>query len=150
MSRLIRGGFGARIYQLELSGFDTHAQQRGGHEILLRQLSEAAAAFFDDLAEQGCAGEVMLFAFSEFGRRVQENASRGTDHGAAAPALLISGAVRGGLVGAHPSLSDLDDGDLRHGVDFRRVYATLLSRWLGVDAGVVLGSQHEPLDLIAS
>ncbi|MFO0980688.1 MAG: DUF1501 domain-containing protein [Planctomycetota bacterium] len=146
VSKLLHGGFGARVFQIEMGGYDTHAQQRGGHDALLRQLASSLAAFFADLGERG--REVCVMVFSEFGRRVQENASRGTDHGAAAPVLLVSGAIKGGVLGAHPRCDDLDDGDLKHAIDFRRIYATMAAGWLGLDARAILGQAFEPLPLV--
>jgi len=140
IAQMIAGGLPTRVYYANLSGFDTHAAQRGTHERLLEQLAGGVAAFYADLEAQGNAGRVLMLAFSEFGRRVAENGSGGTDHGTAAPLLLFGTALRGGLYGQPPSLSDLVDGDLRHGIDFRSVYATILERWLGADPQKVLGA----------
>ncbi|MBI4604232.1 MAG: DUF1800 family protein [Planctomycetes bacterium] len=119
---------------------------------LLRQLSKSLAAFLDDLKRDGLLDRVLVMTFSEFGRTVQENGRRGTDHGAAAPLFLAGGKVKGGIAGPHPSLTDLDAGGLRHHTDFRRVYATVLDRWLGFDARAVLGGEAgdvlEPLDVL--
>lgn len=139
-----------RIYSVVLSNFDTHgAVQRTKHARLLAQLDRALGAFFADL--QGTAAEqrVLVLCWSEFGRRVAENVSHGTDHGAAGPALLLGAGVRGGLHGQHPSVSDVDgDGNLVHTTDFRRVYATCLERWLGVPATDVLGGRYAPLPIL--
>ena len=131
IAQIIKAGFGTRIYYTSLDGFDTHANQLGTHAALLTELSDSIAAFHADLAAAGQADRVALLTFSEFGRRVAENASPGTDHGAAAPVFVVGPVAQAGLVGAHPSLDDLDDGDLKHHTDFRRVYATLLETWLG-------------------
>src|ERR1041385_734378 len=132
---LIGGGFGARVYYLSHGGFDTHAQEKEVQALLLAQLSDALGAFFRHLRALGKAERVTVCVFSEFGRRVAENGSLGTYHGMAAPVLVLGGSVRGGLHGAHPSLEDLEDGDLRFHTDFRQVYATLLEGVLGGDFG---------------
>jgi uncharacterized protein (DUF1501 family) len=147
--QLIGGGFSSRIYYLSQGGFDTHAQQKDGHAQLLRQVSEAIAAFHAHLKALGAAERATLLVFSEFGRRVRENNSLGTDHGVAAPVFLVGGGVRAGVHGAHPSLEDLDDGDLKHHTDFRRVYATLLEDVLGTPSEPILGGRFEKLDLLA-
>jgi uncharacterized protein (DUF1501 family) len=99
------------------------------------------------LQQQGNGERVLLFVFSEFGRRLRENASRGTDHGAAAPVFVLGNQVRAGLVTRHPSLTDLQGGDLKHRVDYRQVYWTLLHQWLKADAKAILGRDYDPLDL---
>lgn len=147
VARLIDAGLGTRVYYVMLDGFDTHSTQPGAHAGLLGQVGDAVAAFLDDLAERGHDRRVTLLAFSEFGRRVAENASQGTDHGAAAPLFVAGGTVRPGVVGEHPSLDDLDDGDLKHHTDFRRVYATLLTDWLGVPHAPLIGAEFSPLPL---
>lgn len=153
IAQLIRAGVGIRVYHTELGGeepggFDSHANQRDNHAALLRQLSDSVAAFVEDLHRDKLLDRVLLMTFSEFGRTVAENGRRGTDHGAAAPMFLIGSAARGGLVGLHPQLSELEKGGLKHHTDFRRVYATLLDRWLGIDSSAVLGSRFEPLELL--
>ncbi|NOX53795.1 MAG: DUF1501 domain-containing protein [Planctomycetes bacterium] len=152
---LIRADLGTRIFFTELGGgdfggFDNHANQRGNHGALLHQLAESVAAFLDDLKRDRLADRVVLMTFSEFGRTVAENGRRGTDHGAAAPVFLAGAALRGGLVGDHPSLTDLDNNALRHHTDFRQVYATMLDRWLGIDSQTVLGRRFPSLDLFRS
>jgi uncharacterized protein (DUF1501 family) len=104
-------------------------------------------AFHADLARTGQADRVALLTFSEFGRRVRENASKGTDHGAAAPQFVVGPVRHAGLVGAHPDLESLDDGDLKFHTDFRRVYAAMLDSWLGCPSETVVGSGFAPLDL---
>jgi len=150
VARLVEARLPARVYALQLPGFDTHARQKAPHEALLRTLADALAAFHDDLAASGTIDRVLLLTYSEFGRRVQENRSLGTDHGAAAPLLAMGGRVRGGVHGAHPSLTDLDDGDLRFHTDFRSVYATILDGWMGADADAILGGAFPRLPLIGS
>lgn len=140
-ARMIAGGMKTRVYFASLPGFDTHAKQRDAHAGLLQNLSEATDAFFQDLAAAGREKDVVLMVFSEFGRRVAENASAGTDHGAAAPMFVIGPSVKGGLHGTPPDLEHLVDGDVAHGIDFRSVYATLVTEWLGAPAAPsVIGS----------
>lgn len=134
ISRLILAGVSTQIYYVTLDGFDTHANQPAAHEALLRQWSEAVAAFTDRMKEAGHEDRVLVMTFSEFGRRVAENASLGTDHGAAAPMFLAGPKLPNLLVGDHPSLSDLDDGDLKFGIDFRAVYAAVIEDWLGTSS----------------
>lgn len=148
VARLIAGGMPTRVYYAGLGGFDTHANQKGQHEQLLGELDAALSAFVKDLKAQGNFDRVVVMTFSEFGRRVAENGSGGTDHGTAAPMFLVGGAVRPGIFGVAPSLVDLDAGDLRHTVDFRSVYATLLEKWLRVPSARVLGRQFPTLGFI--
>ncbi|MBC8451438.1 MAG: DUF1501 domain-containing protein, partial [Planctomycetes bacterium] len=137
-ARLIAGGFGTRVFGLELGGFDTHALQLTNHAALLDELSRSLTAFQDDLAAKGIADRVVTLVFSEFGRRVAENASRGTDHGAAAPAFLVGEPVRGGLFGTPPDLTQLDQGDIPYSTDFRSLYTTLEADWLGLEPSTAL------------
>ncbi|QDU37534.1 hypothetical protein Mal4_18480 [Maioricimonas rarisocia] len=148
VAQLIDAGLGTRIYYVAIDGFDTHSRQKAAHESLLRQVSDAMAVFLRDVAAHGHGERVLAMCFSEFGRRVKENASEGTDHGAAAPVFLLGTPVVSGLIGQHPRLDDLDGGDLKHHTDFRSVYATLLQRWFGVDSEPVLGESYEPVDAI--
>jgi uncharacterized protein (DUF1501 family) len=150
IAQLIKAGFGTRIYYTALDGFDTHANQLGTHAALLTELSDSVAAFHKDLADAGQADRVALLTFSEFGRRVAENASWGTDHGAAAPVFVVGPVKTPGLIGAHPSFDDLDDGDLKHHTDFRRVYATLLESWLGCPAAAIVGPGFAPVELFGT
>ena len=149
IAQLIDAGLKTRIYYVSHDGFDTHANQLGGHAALLSELSAGVSAFVEDLGRRGQLDRVLVFCFSEFGRRVRENASQGTDHGTAAPVFLAGGGVRPGITGAQPSLTDLDgEGDLKFHTDFRRVYATLLDRWLGCASEAVLGQKLEPIDVL--
>jgi len=148
VAQLINAGLNTRIYYVTLDGFDTHSNQREAHAGLLAELSGAVSAFLEDLAHRGHGERVAVMTFSEFGRRVKENASNGTDHGAAAPMLLAGERVVSGLIGAHPSLTDLDDGDLKFHTDFRRVYAGLLKDWLGWDPAPIVGERFAPLDVV--
>jgi uncharacterized protein (DUF1501 family) len=147
IAQIIKAGFGTRIYYTSLDGFDTHANQLGTHAALLNELADSLAAFHSDLASAGQADRVACLTFSEFGRRVAENASMGTDHGAAAPLFVVGPVAKAGLVGEHPSFDDLDDGDLKHHTDFRRVYASLLESWLACPAEPVLGKGFAPIEL---
>ncbi|MEW6073578.1 MAG: DUF1501 domain-containing protein [Planctomycetota bacterium] len=154
VARLIRAGAGIRIFCTELGGegfggFDNHANQLGNHCALLQQLSAAVSAFLRDLEAAGLLDRVLLMTFSEFGRTLAENGRRGTGHGAAAPVLLAGGRLRGGLLGVHPSLTDLDQGAPRPHTDFRRVYATVLEGWLGLPSEPVLGGSFAPLPAFA-
>lgn len=148
VSRIISADLGTRIFYVSTGGFDTHANQKYTHERLLSLVAQAVDAFMKDQTEQGRADRVALVTFSEFGRRVAENASNGTDHGAAAPMFALGGRVTGGIIGDHPNLADLDNGDLKHTIDFRQVYGTVLSKWLGVPAKTVLGGDFAPLGFI--
>src|SRR5262249_37444978 len=135
---LIAKGFGTRIFYVSLDGFDTHSDQGPAHSNLLGDLANSVSFFFQQLKATGHADRVRVMTFSECGRRVQENASRGTDHGAGSCLFVAGPSVKGGVVGKHPSLSDLDAGDLKFHTDFRRVYATQLDGWLGCDSKAVL------------
>ena len=130
-----------------IGGFDNHAIQRDNHAALLWNLSESLAAFGADLAKRRQLNRTAVMTFSEFGRTVTENGRKGTGHGNAAPMFIIGGRVRGGLIGKHPSLDDLDRDAPRHHTDFRRVYATMLSSWLGLDSKPILGPKFKPLEL---
>lgn len=146
-AQLIDAGVGARIFYLSIDGFDTHSGQggaTGAHANLLGEVSGAIASFYQDLAARGHGDRVCIMTFSEFGRRAKENGSNGTDHGSGAPMFLVGGKVKAGLVGEHPSLTKLEDGNLKHSLDFRRVYAAILGEWLGIDAKEVLGKGFEP------
>lgn len=143
IAQMIGGKLGTRVYYISIGGFDTHANQEDVHQSLLTQVSEGLDAFFRDLEAQGNANRVLLMTFSEFGRRLSENASGGTDHGTAAPMFIIGKAISPGIYGNHPRLSpdSLDPiGDMQHQIDFRSVYATILKKWLGADSEKILGS----------
>jgi uncharacterized protein (DUF1501 family) len=140
---LIAKGFGTRIFYVSLDGFDTHADQGPAHSKLMTELADSVASFFGTLKSSGHDRRVRLMTFSEFGRRVDENGSRGTDHGAASCLFVAGPSVKGSVVGKHPSLKDLDVGDLKYHTDFRRVYATQLDGWLGCDSKVVLGAKWD-------
>ncbi len=148
VGQLIAAELGTRVYYVELDGFDTHSRQPAAHAALLQQLADGTRAFLQDMEDQGQANRVLVMCFSEFGRRVEENASDGTDHGAAAPMFLMGANVLPGLIGDLPSLTDLDDGDLKFHTDFRQVYATVLQHWLGWNSSAVLGSKFKPIAAI--
>jgi uncharacterized protein (DUF1501 family) len=138
ISQLIKCGSSARVFYASHSGYDTHAAQLYTHGELLNTLSEALKAFLNDLKSARLEDRVVVLAFSEFGRRVKENDSQGTDHGAAAPVFLAGAKTAGGIVGATPDLSDLDDGDIKMNVDLCSIYAALLDDWLTIDSTKVL------------
>lgn len=147
IAQMIRAGLKTRIYYATLGGFDTHAGQGGAngrHAQLLGQMAQSMRAFYQDLKEQGNDGRVMTLTFSEFGRRVPQNASGGTDHGTAAPMFLFGPMVRPGVHGTHPSMSNLDGGDLKHTLDFRHVYAGVLDSWMGADSEAILNRRYRP------
>ncbi len=142
---MIRAGLGTRVYYASRGGFDTHSNQQGAHGNLMREVSEAVSAFQNDLKSQGNDGRVVTMVFSEFGRRVRQNGSGGTDHGTAAPMFVIGAPIKGGLHGEHPSMTDLDNGDLKFTTDFRSVYATILDKWMGTKSNAVLGGAFPTL-----
>ncbi len=151
ISSMIRAGLKTRVYYANLGGFDTHAGQggeQGRHAQLMETLSSSLRAFYEDLKKQGNDGRVLTMSFSEFGRRVAQNASGGTDHGTAAPMFLFGPMVKGGVHGKHPSLTDLDQGDLKYGTDFRGVYASILENWLKADSRKILEGTFRPFDVI--
>ena len=150
IARMIAADCPTRIFYLSHGGYDTHFAQARPHEVALRALDEGLAAFLRDLEHQGNVERVLVLTFSEFGRRVRENDCEGTDHGAAAPCLFFGGSVTAGLHGRAPSLAapDLVDGDLRHTVDFRNVYATILERWLRAPSERILGARFETVDFL--
>ncbi|MEM1123191.1 MAG: DUF1501 domain-containing protein, partial [Bacteroidota bacterium] len=139
VARLIKGGLGTKVYMVSIDGFDTHANQLNDHPRLMSELAEGIATFYADLQKGGRAKDVLCTTFSEFGRRIEENGSQGTDHGAAAPMMLFGEGLNGnGFIGKRPNLKDVDEvGNLKFDTDFRSVYATLLENWLCVDANVV-------------
>jgi uncharacterized protein (DUF1501 family) len=148
VAAMIRGGMSTRVYYVHLGGFDTHANERGRHDQLMQRFGEAVAAFWADLKSQKNDERVLMMTFSEFGRRVAQNASGGTDHGAAAPMFLFGPRVKGGVVGNNPSLTDLDAGDIKHQFDFRGVYATVLQQWLDTPSKPILGQQFKLLPVV--
>lgn len=147
ISQLIATSPQTRIVYFSTGGFDTHARQAESHTRLLTNFANGVAAFQKEMEACGKADKVIVLVFSEFGRRVAENGSQGTDHGAAGPMMLIGKKVKGGFHGPNPDLANLVQGDLKHSIDFRSVYAATLDKWIGGDSGVVLGQQfsHAPV-----
>jgi uncharacterized protein (DUF1501 family) len=148
IARMIAGGLATRVYYASQGGFDTHAGQLKAHERLMGDFNDAVSAFVADLKQQGNFERVLLMTFSEFGRRVQENANGGTDHGASAPMFVLGGVVKPGLFGKYPSLIDLDRGDLKFNTDFRSVYGTVLDNWLKAPSQVILGRRFPALAMV--
>ena len=151
----------ANLLYVQLGGFDHHSQEigtaadnfrdktKGAHATLLKALSLGVKTFYDDLAAHGIADNVVMMAWSEFGRRPNENASIGTDHGTTEPIIVIGNAVHGGIYGEQPSLSDLDSaGNMKVKVDFRSVYSTILDKWLGADSQSILGAKYDNLGFL--
>jgi Protein of unknown function (DUF1501) len=139
VARLIKGGLGTRLYMVTLDGFDNHADQNQNHPALLENIAQSVSLFYQDLQAGGWADKVLSMTISEFGRRPEQNASQGTDHGAAAPLMLFGPGLNGnGFVGPTPNLKDLDrDGNLKFSTDFRQIYATVLESWLCIDGAEV-------------
>ncbi len=149
VAAMVSGGIPARVYYAAQGGFDTHGNQTYRHGQALEQFGDAVGALYRELKATGHDRRVLTVVFSEFGRRVAPNASDGTDHGKAGPMFLFGPMVSPGVHGKSPSLEDLDAGDLRFEVDFRRTYSTVLDDWLGVDSKDVLGRQFERLALLS-
>ncbi|MBD93866.1 MAG: hypothetical protein CL482_06370 [Acidobacteria bacterium] len=152
VAALVNAEMPTRLYYVSYQGnsFDTHVHQADPHARLLTYTADAVRGFVEDLKRIGRADDVAIMMFTEFGRRVEENASLGTDHGTATPMFVVGSGVRGGLHGRHPSLTDLDDGNLKMTTDFRRVYATMIEEWLGVhDSASILKGSFESLPLFA-
>jgi len=152
VAALIAADMPTRLYYVTYQGnsFDTHVQQADLHTRLLMYTADAVRGFMDDIERIGRSDDVAAMIFTEFGRRVEENGSLGTDHGTATPMFVVGKGVRGGLHGQHPSLTDLDDGNMKMTTDFRRVYATMIKEWLGYEqTQVVLKGRFEPLSLFA-
>ena len=150
LAALIHGSPQTRVCSAALSGFDTHADQRATHDRLMTRLDDCLGAFLEDLGHSEVGRDTLIVVFSEFGRRVRENGSRGTDHGQAGPMFVLGHRIKPGLFGEHPSLEKLAGGDLKFTTDFRRVYATVSERWFGVDTKSVLGDTYRPLDFLPS
>ena len=149
VARLIHSGLKTSVYYVTLNGFDTHSQQPDAHAGLLRQLGDAVKAFLDDVDQMKQSERVALMCFSEFGRRVEENASEGTDHGTAGPMFMAGAAVKAGVIGKLPGLNDLKDGDLQHHTDFRQVYAAAIEHWFHCEAKPILLGEFKPVDVFA-
>ncbi|HEY2349738.1 MAG TPA: DUF1501 domain-containing protein [Puia sp.] len=149
IASLISSDINTRVYYVSLGSFDTHVGQQAKQEKLFSELNEAIKPFTEDLKSSHCFEDVLMISFSEFGRRVSENGSGGTDHGTANNMFLISGDLKNkGILNEMPDLSNLTDGDLNQQLDFKRVYATVLNKWLGADDNRILGRKYEYLDFI--
>lgn len=143
LAEAIVSGLGLRVGYVTLGGFDTHANEQTTHDLLMKTLADGLSAFYTDLAKHGKADNVVIMTWSEFGRRVEENGSQGTDHGTAAPMFVLGNAVNKGIFGEPPSLSSLDSsGNMKYTIDFRSIYATVLDRWLGASSHDVLGGSY--------
>jgi len=144
VAKVITAGLGTRVCYTQHAGYDTHASQPATHPQLLKDLAQAVSDFHADLEEQGSLDNVLIYIFTEFGRRVKDNGS-GTDHGSGGGGFAIGGAVKGGLYGEYPSLKDEDllEGDLRFNQDFRGVYGNILEKWLGLDPVPIVGGNFE-------
>jgi len=148
VAAMIRAELPTRVYYVAMGGFDTHANQGGQHAGLLDEFARSMSAFYHELKATGHRQRVVTLAFSEFGRRVRQNASGGTDHGTAGPMFLFGEQVRPGLLGEHPSLTRLDDGDLAYTVDFRSVYASVLDQWMKIDSAAALGRRFKHANVL--
>lgn len=149
IASLIYSEINTKVYYVSLGSFDTHINQEMQQQRLFKEMNDAVASFIKDLKKNNRFNDVLLFTFSEFGRRVAQNASGGTDHGTANNMFFVSGALKEkGLLNALPDLSDLDEGDLKYQVDFKNVYATVLNRWLGADDKKILGGKYDQLKFI--
>ncbi len=149
ISSLILSDINTKVYYVSLGSFDTHVAQEAQQKRLFTELNDAVKAFTTDLKNNNRFDDVLMMTFSEFGRRVSQNASNGTDHGTANNMFFISGGLKQkGLLNAMPDLTDLNDGDLKHKIDFKNVYATVLNKWLATDDRAILGGKYEPLSFI--
>jgi uncharacterized protein (DUF1501 family) len=149
LAEAITGNLGMRVGHITLGGFDTHSNQPDDHARLMKDLDEGLTAFYKDLAAHGKENDVLVLTWSEFGRRVQENANKGTDHGSASMCFALGGEVTRGLYGEQVSLTNLiDRGNLNYTTDFRQVYATVIERWLGVPHEALLGKRYDQLGFI--
>lgn len=152
VAAMIRAELPTRVYYVSMGSFDTHANQPNNHGRLLNQFSSAVQAFYEELKAMGQRSRVLTLAFSEFGRRVEQNASNGTDHGTAGPLFMFGDMIRPGLLGDHPSLKaeHLDKGDLVFNADFRSIYADVLEGWMKIDSKKVLGAAFPRAQVLAS
>ena len=149
IAELIISEMPTNVYYVSISGFDTHFNQVNQQERLLKNYADSINVFVNDLQKNNKLNEVVIMTFSEFGRRVKQNASAGTDHGTANNVFLIGGNLkRPKVLNEAPNLADLDEGDLKFSVDFRQIYASLLKDWLGMKDKIVLGKEFESLHLV--
>lgn len=153
VARMIKGGLNTKVYLVTLGGFDTHASQEDYHNMLMNEIASNMKSFYEDLEDAGMQDRVLSMTFSEFGRRIEENGSQGTDHGAASPIMLFGPALEGnGFVGEHPDMQNPDNvGNLAYGIDFRSVYKTVLQDWLCIEPTIIdevfYGEDYPSLDL---
>ncbi|MEZ5027881.1 MAG: DUF1501 domain-containing protein [Ferruginibacter sp.] len=149
IASLIFSDINTKVYYVSLGSFDTHVNQENQQKRLFTELSDAVKAFTTDLKNNGRFDDVLMMTFSEFGRRVSQNASNGTDHGTANNMFFISSGLKEkGILNAMPNLADLNQGDLKHNVDFKAVYATVLNKWLAADDKLILGNSYSHLNFI--
>ncbi len=149
ISSLILSDINTKVYYVSLGSFDTHVNQEATQKRLFTELNDAIKAFTTDMKSNNRFQDVLMMTFSEFGRRVSQNASNGTDHGTANNMFFISGGLKEkGILNAMPDLSDLNEGDLKHTIDFKNVYATVLNKWLGSDDRSILGKGYDYLKFI--
>ena len=151
VARMIKGGLSTKVYLVTLGGFDTHATQVESHDFLMEQIATNMKSFYEDLEDAGMQDNVLSMTFSEFGRRIEENGSQGTDHGAASPIMFFGPALDGnGFIGEHPDMQNPDNvGNLAFGIDFRSVYKSVLQDWLCIDPSTLDAVfQGEDLSLI--
>ena len=149
IASLIFSDINTKVYYVSLGSFDTHVNQQAQQQRLFTEMNDAVAAFVKDLKANNRFSDVLLFSFSEFGRRVSQNASGGTDHGTANNMFLLSGGLKKkGLINEMPDLADLNEGDLKHKVDFKQVYATVLDKWLNADATKILNTPYKSMDFL--
>ena len=149
IASLIYSEINTKVYYVSLGSFDTHVNQEQQQQRLFKEMNGAVGSFIKDLKANNRFNDVLFFTFSEFGRRVSQNASGGTDHGTANNMFLLSGGLKEkGILNSMPDLADLDEGDLRYKVDFKNVYSTVLKNWLGADDAKILGKQYQPLTFV--
>lgn len=149
IAKVLTADLGTRVFYTQQAGYDTHANQGPVHGVLLEHLSQAIADFYADLREHNTSENVLIYLFTEFGRRVKDNGS-GTDHGAGGLAMAIGDPVKGGIYSEFPSMKpeDLEEGDLKYNIDFRGVYGTVAEKWLGLDATSIVSGNFEQLDFV--
>jgi uncharacterized protein (DUF1501 family) len=148
VGRCVKAGLRTRVYMVALGGFDTHADERSTQQQLLEVLDRGLTPFLQDMSGDRYGKNVVVMVYSEFGRRVAANASHGTDHGTAGPVFVTGAQVKGGFYGEEPSLTDLDDGDLKGSTDFRDIYHELLAKTVGTDPEPVVGSGRQDVGFL--
>jgi uncharacterized protein (DUF1501 family) len=150
IAQCISSPLGTKAYFIETGGYDEHENEKNNHIEVLTTLDQGVYAFYQDLKQKGLLDRVVVLIYSEFGRRIKENASGGTDHGSAGPVFVFGGKVKGGLYGDYPNFNKIDDiGDFQHAVDFRSIYASILEKWMKMPAkDVLLGQSYELLPFL--